>query len=383
MKTKLSKKTEPVRLAIIGTGGMANAHAGRYSEIPGCRIVAGCDIDLGRARAFCDKHKIPAAFEGVDALLAGADFDAVSVVTPDAFHTPVTLQCLRAGKHVLCEKPLALNHADACAMLAAAKEADVVHMVNFSYRDWPCIQAATRAVRRGDIGEIRHVKASYFQSWLPSKVWGDWRKSPSFLWRLSTRHGSKGVLGDIGVHIVDYATYPAGPLSEIYCRLKTFPKAPGDQIGEYVLDANDSAVMNVEFANGALGIIHTSRWVGGHQNRLFLKLVGTKGTIEMDSERSTTTYRECRGRRLDKAEWSEVACKAVPNNYKRFITAIRTGEQGEPDFARGAEVQRMLDACFQSDKERRPVSLLDLPVNGHSPAVTPESYTLRETAAAV
>jgi predicted dehydrogenase len=353
------KKSGPVRLAIIGTGGMANRHAECYAQIPGCRIVAGCDVDLARARAFCEKHKIPAAFESVDALLAGADFDAVSIVTPDAFHAPVALQCLAAGKHVLCEKPLALDHAQALQMLAAAHRADVVNMVNFSYRDWPCIQAAALAVRRGDIGQILHVKASYFQSWLLSKGWGDWKTTPAWLWRLSTRHGSKGVLGDIGVHIIDYATFPAGPLSDVYCRLKTFPKAPGDQIGEYVLDANDSAVLNVEFANGALGVIHTSRWVGGHNNRLFLKLVGTKGTIEMDSEVSTTSYRECRGASLDKTEWRTIRCKAVPNNYKRFITAIRTGQQGEPDFARGAEIQKVLDACFESEKERRPINLLE------------------------
>lgn len=374
MKTGIARKQGPVRLAIIGTGGKANHHAQFFGAIKGCRIVAGCDVNLERARAFCEKYKIPAAFDSVEKLLADAEVDAVSIVTPDAFHAPIALQCLREGKHVFCEKPLALNYPDACEMLAAAERAGVIHMVNFSYRDWPCIQAAARAVRRGDIGEIRHVKASYFQSWLLSKVWGDWKTTPALLWRLSTGHGSKGVLGDLGVHILDYATYPAGPLSEVFCRLKTFSKTPGDRVGEYVLDANDTAVMNVEFANGALGIIHTSRWIGGHTNRLYLKLVGTKGTIDMDSEISTASYRECRGHALDKAEWRVVPCKPVPNNYKRFITAVRSGKPGEPDFARGAEIQKVLDACFQSDREHRPVSLLE-PAGGGSPAL-PENGTV-------
>lgn len=357
MKKPLSKTRRPVRIGIIGTGGMAQCHADNFAKIPGCQVVAGCDVDLDRARAFCDKYQIPLAFGDVKEFLAAAEVDAVSIVTPDAFHTPITLQCLKAGKHVLCEKPLALNAPDARKMLAAAKRAGVVHMVNFSYRNWPCIQAAARAIGRGDIGEIRHVEASYLQAWLPSKIWGDWKTKPAWLWRLSSSHGSKGVLGDIGVHILDYATYPAGPLSSVFCRLKAFPKAPGNKIGEYTLDANDSAVLNVEFANGALGVIHTSRWVGGHANRLFLKIAGTKGTISMDSEISTTAYRECRGADLDKAQWREVACKAVPTNYERFIAAIRKGEPGEPDFARGAEIQKVLDACFQSDQERRPVRL--------------------------
>lgn len=354
MKTS-SRKV--VRLAVIGTGAMAGCHAEHFLKNPACRLVAACDVDPDRAKAFAEKHGIPGAFTDTRELLARADVDAVSVVTPDAFHAPVSLLCLRAGKHVLCEKPLAVNHRDAKKMADAAKRAGVVNMVNFSYRDWPCIQAASRAVRRGDIGEVRHVEASYLQAWLPSKIWGDWRKKDSALWRLSSAHGSKGVLGDIGVHIVDYATFPCGPLREVYCRLRAFPKAPGNRIGEYLLDANDSAVLNVEFANGALGTIHTSRWVGGHANRLALKIAGTKGTLTMDSEISTTSYKICNGRNLDKCVWREVSCPPVPTNYQRFISAIRSGKPGEADFARGAEIQHVLDACFESDQKNRPVRL--------------------------
>ncbi len=350
-----TKKT--VKLAVIGTGGMANWHAENFLKNPACRIVAACDVDEARAKAFAEKHKIPQSFSSTEALLAGADFDAVTIVTPDAFHAPVSLSCLKAGKHVLCEKPLAVNYGDAKKMVQAAKRAGVVNMVNFSYRDWPCIQAAAKAVAKGEIGEVRHVEASYLQAWLASSVWGDWRTTPAWLWRLSSSHGSKGVLGDVGVHIVDFATFPCGPLKEVYCRLRAFHKAPGDRIGEYKLDANDSAVLNVEFANGALGTIHTSRWVGGHNNRLALKIAGTKGTISIDSDISTKSFKICSGKGLAKSEWREVACKPVPSNYQRFIAAIRSGTPGEADFARGAEVQKVLDACFESEKTKRPVRL--------------------------
>ncbi|MFA7343876.1 MAG: Gfo/Idh/MocA family oxidoreductase [Terrimicrobiaceae bacterium] len=353
MKKSSAKKT--VRLAIIGTGGMAAVHAEKFAANPACRIVAACDVVPGRAEAFAEKRKIPAAFGSAEALVAGADFDAVAIVTPDAFHMPVALLCLKAGKHVLCEKPLAVNHPDAAKMARAAERAGVVNMVNFSYRDWPCIQAAARAIARGEIGDVRHVEASYLQSWLPSKAWGDWKKTPAWLWRLSSSHGSKGALGDVGVHIVDYAMFPCGPIKEVYCRMQAFPKAPGNRVGEYVLDANDSAVLNVEFANGALGTIHTSRWVGGHANRLALKIAGTKGTVTMDSEVSTSSFKICNGKGLDKNEWREVVCKPVPTNYERFISAIRSGKPGEPDFARGAEVQKVLDGCFESEKKRLPV----------------------------
>ncbi len=336
---------------------MANVHAEKFAAVPGCTIVAAADVDLQRAKDFAAKHTIPAAYTGVKELLKKATFDAVTIVAPDAYHAPLSIACLKAGKHVLCEKPLAVTYPDARKMVAAAKKAGVINMVNLSYRDWPAIQAVEKLVRSGEIGEVRHIEASYLQAWLASKVWGDWRTTPAWLWRLSSKHGSKGVLGDVGVHIVDFATFPVGPLKSVYCRLKTFAKAKGNRIGEYILDANDSAVLNVEFANGAIGTIHTTRWCGGHANRLFLKIAGTKGTVEIDSEKTTSGYRICSGSDLDKAQWREVEAPAMPNNYQRFIKAIQTGKQDQPDFARGAALQKVLDACYVSDEKQIPLSI--------------------------
>jgi predicted dehydrogenase len=350
-----SSKPSTVRLALIGTGGMAGNHAKRFKEIRGCRLVAAVDVSRPRVEAFAVEHGIPHVFDSLDSLLAWDQFDAVSIVTPDAFHAAQSIRCLQAGKHVLCEKPLALNHADARKMVAAARKSGLINMVNLSYRDWPAIQGVAALIAAGKLGEVRHVEASYLQSWLPSKIWGDWRTTPGWLWRLSTKHGSRGVLGDVGVHIVDFATFPAGPIKSVYGKLKAFPKAQGDRVGEYVLDANDSAVLTVEFANGALGTIHTTRWSGGHANRLYLKISGTLGSIEIDSERSTSSYKLCIGPDLDKAQWKEVACKPTPNNYARFIKSIRTGVQDQPDFARGAAVQKVLDAVIASDSKGLPV----------------------------
>ncbi|RME66962.1 MAG: gfo/Idh/MocA family oxidoreductase, partial [Verrucomicrobia bacterium] len=283
--------------------------------------------------------------------------DAVSIVAPDPAHAPLSIRCLEAGKHVLCEKPLALNHAEAERMVAAARRAGTITMVNFSYRNGAAIHLAATLVAAGRLGELRHIEASYLQSWLVCKLWGDWRTEPGWLWRLSKGHGSQGVLGDIGVHILDFATYPAGPIKRVFCRLKTFPKIPGDRVGDYQLDANDSAVMNVEFENGAIGTIHTTRWATGHINRLYLKLSGTKGSLEIDTERSDAVCRVCLGDDVETARWRERQAPAVPSNYARFIRAIQTGEPCEPDFERGAEIQRIIDACFASAEADRPVAL--------------------------
>ena len=150
---------------------MARTHAAEFLRIPGCRVVAACDIDRARAEAFAAKFGIAAVCGSVGELLALAGIDAVSIVTPDADHAATALRCLRAGKHVLCEKPLALSHREAMRMVAAARRAGTVNMVNLSYRSWAALEGVARAVRGGEIGEVRHVEASYLQAWLPSRIW--------------------------------------------------------------------------------------------------------------------------------------------------------------------------------------------------------------------
>ncbi|MGE9269275.1 MAG: Gfo/Idh/MocA family protein [Verrucomicrobiales bacterium] len=234
---------------------MAFFHAHNFAKVRGCKLVAGVDIDSKRLATFAEEHNIPETYASTSELLANSDIDAVSIVTPDPFHKDIAIECLKAGKHVLCEKPLALNYPDARAMANAARKGGTINMVHFTYRNWAPIQKIADIVQSGKIGDVRHVEASYHQSWLVSKQWGDWRTNPTWLWRLDTSHGSKGVLGDIGVHILDFATFPVGPIKDIFCKLKTFKKASRNRIGKFKLDTNDTAVMTVEFANGAIGSI--------------------------------------------------------------------------------------------------------------------------------
>jgi predicted dehydrogenase len=353
-----SQAASPVRLAIVGTGGMANAHAEEFLKIRGVEISAVCDVDPQRARDFASRHAPKAeVFTDLKAMLRGAVVDAVSNVTPDSQHAPLSLEVLAARRHIFCEKPLATNHADALRMVRAAKRAGVINMVNFTYRNSAALQKAADLVREGTLGEIVHVEASYLQSWLPTKIWGDWKTNPAWLWRLSTKHGSAGVLGDIGVHILDFASYPVGPVRSVQARLKTFTKIKGRRLGAYSLDANDSATMQVEFANGALGVVHTTRWATGYANTLSLRIHGTQGALRIDLDKSYNELEVCLGQDIDKAHWRTSKAPPVPTTYQRFISAIRSGQPGHPDFARGAEIQKILDACIQSDTNRTPVKV--------------------------
>ena len=200
-----------MRLLILGTGGMANQHARHFAAIPGVTLAGGVDVDPGRVEKFKAEHKIERGFGSLDAALEWGEFDAVANVTPDAIHHPTSIAALKAGKHVFCEKPLATDYAKALEMTEVAEASGLVNMVNLTYRNVAQLQKAREIVLSGQIGAVKHVEASYLQSWLVSKAWGDWRTESQWLWRLSKKHGSNGVLGDIGVHILDFASYGAGP----------------------------------------------------------------------------------------------------------------------------------------------------------------------------
>jgi len=346
-----------VKIGIIGTGGMARMHAQLYQQIPGCEVTAACDISLQRVTEYGDSFGIPQRFTQSNELLASGNVDAVSIVTPDASHMPLSLEALKAGKHVLCEKPLALTFEDARKMASAANRAGLINMVNFSYRNGPAIHQARKMVEQGKIGNVRHVHAHYLQSWLVQGAWGDWKTTPAWLWRLSTKHGSKGVLGDIGVHIVDYASYPIGEISGVFCKLQTFPKAKGNRIGEYRLDANDSALITAEFRSGAVATIHTTRFAAPNINELKLNIYGDEGSLEVINT-SQLNFWPVRKGKLGKKQ--EVALRTVPNIHQLFIKGVRSGRQEEPAFSRGVEVQRVLDACFDSDQQGRMIRLKPL-----------------------
>ena len=323
-----------MRLLIVGTGGMANHHAENFAKIDGVVLAGAVDVDQSRVTAFAEKHKIAKTFTSIEDAIAWGDFDMVTNVTPDKAHYPTTMALLKAGKPMMCEKPLAENYAKADEMATAVEKAGIINMVNLTYRNVAPLQKARDMVLAGDIGTIRHVEASYLQSWLVSKAWGDWKTESQWLWRLSTGHGSNGVLGDVGIHILDFASY-------------------GAAIGDYVLDANDSFTMSVDFKNGALGVIHSSRWATGHLNELRLRMYGEKGGIEVVHNTEGSQIKACLGANIETATWEDVDAGIVPLNYDRFVAAIRSGKQAEPSFRHAANLQKVLDLAIVADKERR------------------------------
>ncbi len=341
---------KPIRLLILGTGGMAKAHAMHFGQDPRVEMVGACDVVPGRAKEFAKTFGMKQSFEDLDKAIKWGEFDAATNVTPDAIHHPTTMKLLKAKKHVLCEKPLAENFKLADEMARTADKAKLINMVNLTYRNDAALHAAKALVDKGEIGTLRHVEATYRQSWLVGDHWGHWADHHMWLWRLSSKHGSKGVLGDVGIHILDYATFATGEMPvNISARLKTFDKAKNGKIGEYVLDANDTAMMMGELKGGAQLMVQATRFMTGYDNVLDLKIFGTKGAVEVIHREGWNEVRCCIGKNIHSQAWQTIKPEPVETNYRKFINAIVAGKNGSPDFRRAADLQRVLDACEKND----------------------------------
>lgn len=334
---------------------MANNHARNFAAIDGVEVVGGVDIVPDRLAAFAAEHHIPHQFASIDDALRWGQFDAVANVTPDRMHHPTAMKAIAAGKHIFNEKPLATDARLAMEMTEAMEKSGKVGMVNFTYRNSPAIQKAREMVAAGAIGKVRHVEASYLQSWLVGNFWGDWKSDSKWLWRLSTAHGSNGALGDIGIHIVDWMSLGAGlEVTHVFARLKTFDKMPPDnRIGEYTLDANDSATMTVDFDNGAVGTVFATRTGAGQMDQLRLRLYGETGSLEAVYDTGKSSLRACLGADVHTATWRDVPLDPVPTNYQRFVAAVRNGRTEEPSFRRAANIQKVLDAAAVAAREGR------------------------------
>lgn len=354
-----------VRIAIIGTGGMAGSHAEHFQKIRGVRITACADVDITRAEAFAKKFGIKKFYGDYKQMLDSEKLDGVANVTSDRAHYPIAMEVLKRKINLLSEKPLAETLAQAVEMRDLAAAAGVVNMVNFSYRNSCGLQKAAEIIRSGAIGQVLHVEASYMQSWLASKLWGDWHDAEWMLWRLSANQGGAGALGDIGCHIFDLTCLLTNEkIVDISSRIYTHPKdrAPGYEVygKKYDLDCNNSFVSHVEFSGGGVGVIHVSHGCIGQVNSLRCRVYCSNGSIEIDLDKSYEEYRICTGKNIDKNVWKTVKCKRTPNNYERFVKAIKTGGRAEDgnDFANGCAIQGYLHYSFLSAAAHRPEKIV-------------------------
>ncbi|MEU2350981.1 Gfo/Idh/MocA family oxidoreductase [Modestobacter sp. NPDC049651] len=374
----------PLRVGMVGHAFMGAAHsqawrtAPRFFDLPltpELAVLGGRDPATLAAAA----GRLGWAATETDwrRLVTREDVDLVDVCTPGDTHAEIAIAALEAGKHVLCEKPLANSVAEAEAMTAAAAAAaehGVRAMVGFTYRRVPAIALARQLVAEGRIGQVRHVRAQYLQDWIADPT-------APMSWRLDKQRAGSGALGDIGAHIVDLTQFITGEsLTGVSAMLETFVKkrplpastgslagVAGSGMGEVTVD--DAAVFLARFSGGALGTFEATRFALGRKNAIRIEVNGSAGSLAFDFEDMNVLHlydgddpAETAGfRRIVVTEpghpyvaaWWPAGHglgyeHAFTHQVVDLVTALAAGEQPTPSFADGLQVQRVLAAVERS-----------------------------------
>jgi len=380
----MSRDTAPLRVAMIGHGFMGAAHsqgwrtAPRFFDLPlrpEMQVLVGRSAEAVRAAA--DTWGWAETATDWRSVIERDDIDVVDIVTPGDSHAEIAIAALDAGKHVLCEKPLANSVDEAKAMTdAAARAADsgVMAMVGFTYRRVPAATLARDLVAAGRIGEVRQIRASYRQDWLADA------DSP-MTWRLDKARAGSGALGDIGAHAIDLAQFISGQriaavsgvLQTIVGERPLLAESRGlsgtasTERGTVTVD--DLALFSARFESGVLGSFEASRFASGRKNSLRVEISGSTGAVAFDLEDlnslqffDATAPIETQGFTrilVTEPEHPYIAAwwpaghtlgyeHGFSHQAKDFVEAISSKTQPRPSFADGLQVQRVLASVESS-----------------------------------
>lgn len=341
-----------VRVGIVGTSWWAEGmYLPALQNHPHGQIVAACGRDPARTAAFAQKWNLPLAFTNWQQMIASGEIDALIVATPNSEHHPITMAALDAGLHVLCEKPLALNAAQALEMAQKAHAVGVKHMVAFTHRWLPVMRYAKHLLEDGFIGQPYHLNMRYY---------GGGGRRTEYRWRSDAHAAGSGVLMDLGSHWLHYARWFFGEITGLSCRLDAHTERETPT-------ADETALITVKFRNGAVGSLMVSMiaWEGTdhHQTQRF-DFHGSDGTLYLTND--WDTVQEIRGVKsgqfgvqfleLPETFWDGTrrdtvrATNAAVFNTREtmaraWLTAIAEDLPCAPDFHEGARVQQLLDAA--------------------------------------
>ncbi|MFC9424490.1 MULTISPECIES: Gfo/Idh/MocA family protein [unclassified Streptomyces] len=372
-------------VGMVGYAFMGAAHsqgwrtAGHVFDLPMRPVLAAiCGRDRDGVRAAAERHGWAAAETEWRELIARDDVQVVDICTPGDSHAEIAIAALEAGKHVLCEKPLANSVAEAEAMVRAARAArsrGQLAMVGFNYRRVPAVSYARQLIEEGRLGTLRHVRITYLQDWLADPA-------APLTWRLKREHAGSGALGDLGAHIVDLAQFLTGePLVGVSALTETFVKerpvlsgataglsgAGGAETGAVTVD--DAAVFTGRLASGALASFEASRMASGRKNALHLEINGELGSLAFDLERlnelsfhdHTEPAPSSGFRRILVTEPEHPYLEAwwppghglgyehtFVHEVRDLVEAVAAGRDPVPSFEDGLQVQRVLAAVEDS-----------------------------------
>ena len=286
-----AEQINQLRAGVIGTGFIGPVHIEALRRL-GVQVVALCDIPKVVETAAA-KLGIPQTFTDYKAMLQSPDVDVVHIAAPNRFHSEMSVAALKAGKHCICEKPLAMDTRETSEIVKLANSSGTVFAVNYNVRFYPAVLALRAMVARGELGQIIHVNGTYFQDWL--------FKDTDYNWRLLPNEGGKlRAVADIGTHWMDTVSFVLGSkISSVFAELDTFHKTRKRPLGEvqtyakadsdmkyatYKVETEDFASLLLRFDNGTFGNLAVSQVAAGRKNCIRVEVYGSKKSAAWCSE---------------------------------------------------------------------------------------------------
>ncbi len=376
---------DTLRIGLIGTGFMGRAHSNAYRQVipffqPRIRpaLQAVCARNPAKTAEFAATWGWQSVELDWRALVARDDIDAIDIATPNNTHREIALAAAQAGKIVLCEKPLAMDSAEALEMTDAVERGGQPSMVFFNYRRVPAVMLARQLIEEGRLGRIFHYRATYLQ---------DWTMSPSLpqggntLWRLDDEAAGSGVTGDLLAHAIDLALWLVGPIASVTAMAETFIKERPlqDEPGTVKpVGIDDACAFLARFADGALGVFESTRYASGRKNQNTFEINGEKGTLVFDLEdahrlayynraddslaRGFRTIQVWDGEHPYMSHWWVPGCSigyehtfthAVADFLEQLAGGTLPDAQRVPGFREGLATQRVCDAVLESARTGR------------------------------
>lgn len=385
-----------MNVAIIGTKFMGKAHSNAWLNAPrffdmGIKPVlkVACGQNEAELKAFAERWGWEETETDWRKVMERDDIDIVDISVPTYLHRDIAVAAAKAGKHIFCEKPFALNLDEAREMYEAAEAAGIVHYVNHNYRRCPAVMLAKRLIDEGKIGRIFHWRGAYLQ---------DWIVDPEFplTWHLRAETAGTGPHGDLNSHSIDLARFLVGDIKSVAAMMTTFIKErplPGagaatfsagsgesTEMGQVTVD--DASFMVAEFENGALGTFEASRFAPGRKNYNYFEIYGSNGSIVFNLERMNELQLFLR----DDPAYAQgfrtiIATEGGQHDYVAnwwppghiigyehefhhavvdFMKAIETGGDIRPNFYDGVKEVEVLQAGVQSAQSGERVAIASL-----------------------
>jgi predicted dehydrogenase len=376
-----------LRIGMIGYGFMGRAHSNAYKRLNDffpCDhrpvLKAVCARKADKAQTFANVWGYERVETDWRRLVEAPDIDLIDIGSPNNTHRDIALAAAQNGKMILCEKPLAMNVAEAEEMVAAVEKAGVANMVWFNYRRVPSIALARQLVNEGRIGRAFHYRATYLQDWTISE---DVPQGGAALWRLDAGVAGSGVTGDLLAHSIDTAMWLNGPLTRVVAKTETFVKERQHvETGKrQAVTIDDACMFLAEFANGSMGTFESTRYARGRKNFNTFELNGAAGSVYFDLEEPEYLqyfeYQQLQsGKKIEShvtgwrkihttnsehpymnRYWVPGTCIGYEHTFLNaladFVLGIESGKPAQPDFRNALQTQRVCDAVLLSAREGR------------------------------